>query len=113
METNKSVQMLVSQVVSIAWLRSCLEVGINFTNKETGQNEDNELTIYDSFLRQLDLFDVPDVRMNPKIIEKNIYEVLGSYLLKNRNPDLRKVLTSVQFMEAMEEKLLSIKKAKK
>jgi hypothetical protein len=113
MEISKAVEMLVSQIVSIAWLRSCLEVGVTFTNKETGQSEDNELFIYDSFLRQLDLFDVPDVRMNPKIIEKNIYEVVGSYLLKNKNHDLRKTLVSVHFMEAMQQKLQTVREKKR
>lgn len=109
MEINKSVEMLVSQIVSIAWLRSCLEVGVTFTNKETGESEENELRIFDSFVRQLDLFDVPDVRMNPKIVEKNIYEVIGSYLLKNKNYDLRKTLTSVQFVEAMNHKIYQLR----
>jgi hypothetical protein len=80
MEITKEVETLVTQVVSIAWLRSCLEVGIRFRNKDTGVDEENELRIYESFVRQLDLFDMPDVKVNPKILEKNIYEVLGNYL---------------------------------
>jgi len=108
-EISKTTEMLVSQVVSIAWLRSCLEVGITFRNKETGENEDNELQIYDSFMRQLDLFDVPNVKMNPKIIEKNIYEVIGNYLVFSKQPELRKTLVSVQFMQAMQEKIKGLK----
>ena len=113
MEITREVEMLVTQVVSIAWLRSCLEVGIRFRNKDTGVDEENELRIYESFVRQLDLFDMPDVKVNPKILEKNIYEVLGNYLLRTRNIDVRKNLVSAAFSEAMLNKIKDLKGPKK
>ena len=110
MEITKAHEMLVTQIVSIAWLRACLEVGIQFRNKDTGRLEDNEIRIYESFVRQLDLFDMPKVKMSPKLLEKNIYEVLGSYLIYNRNAETRKVLVSAPFMEAMLTKIKEVVK---
>ena len=74
------IGMLVKQINSMAWIRCCMEEGVDFLNKQTGEIEKNEFIIYDNLENHTGLFDVPNAHVSPTGMEKNLLEVIGYYI---------------------------------
>jgi len=94
-------KMLVDQILKIAWIRCCMEEGVDFINKQTGKPEKDEMVILNNFESQTGNFDIPKANASFKGMKKNILEVLGLYLLYNDDDELISTLVSPTFKFAI------------
>ncbi len=104
------VSMMVDQIVSLAWIRCCMEEGVDFVNKGTGETERDERKVYEAFENKTGEFDLPKARVSPNGFEKNILEVLGSYLLYNDNGHIQEMMRAADFRTLMLRKIEELRK---
>jgi hypothetical protein len=107
-----TLELFAKQIITLSWLRCAVEEGTTFINKQTGEAEENELIIYSNINSGSGLFDLPDVACTPRGLEKNLYEVLGSFVVQNKNPDVLALIISPEFIAIMEEHIKDIKARK-
>ena len=107
---NNIMKMLVDQIVSLAWIRCCMEEGVDFINLHTGGTERDERTIYAAFENRTGEFDVPKARVSPSGFEKNILEVVGSYTLYQDNGQVREIMQAPEFRTLMDRKIQELRK---
>lgn len=100
-----NTELLIKQITSLAWIRAAIESGVDFVNKETAESELDEVKIYTNFENKTGLFDVPNANVSPKIFEKNVLEVIGSYVLNSKNPELLRTLLTSEFRRGIIEKI--------
>lgn len=102
-------KMLVEQCIALSWFRCLMEEGYDFVNKLTGEVEKNEMTIYKSFQQNAGLFDMPAAKCSPKGLEKNLFEVIGTLVVYNKNTTVSNVLQSEVFTKAIQEHIEKIR----
>lgn len=107
-----TLELFARQIITLSWLRCAIEEGTTFINKQTGEFEENELRIYSQIQAGTGVFDLPDVVCTPKGLEKNLYEVLGSFVVQNKNPEILNLIISPEFINLMENHLKDIKARK-
>jgi len=103
------VDLVVQQIVALAWIRCVQEEGVDFVNKYTGAIETDEILIYDSLQKQEGLFDVPAAKGSKWGLEKNMLEVIGGYLLYSEDPQILTVMTSQTFKQHVKNKIEEIR----
>ena len=107
-----TLELFAKQIITLSWLRCAVEEGTTFINKHTGETEENELVIYSNISSGSGVFDLPDVACTPRGLEKNLYEVLGSFIVQNKNPDVLALIISPEFVSRMEDHIKDIKARK-
>lgn len=100
---------LITHVVSLAWLRCCMEEGVDFLNKHTGTIETNEVVIYNHLQQQSGAFDLPNAKCTPKGLEKNLLEVIGNLVVHNENQQIKDMLISESFAAQIKDYIKRIK----
>lgn len=103
------IEMLTTQVISLAWFRCLMEEGYDFINKVSGEIETNEITIFRSFQNNTGMFDLPAALCSPKGLEKNLLEVIGNLAVYNTNPAIKEVLNSAEFISAIQKHIEKIR----
>ena len=107
-----TLELFARQIITLSWLRCAVEEGTTFVNKQTGETEENELVIYSHIQSGTGVFDLPDVVCTPRGLEKNLYEVLGSFIVQNKSPEILEMVISPEFVELMERHVEDIKNRK-
>lgn len=97
--------LLVKQIIGLSWIRCCMEEGVSFINKETGENETSEKVVFDAFEAQSGLFDMPKANVSPAGMEKNIKEVIGSYILYGTSSQINQLLLSLEVTQQIRDKI--------
>jgi len=105
-----AAEMLAKQIIGLSWIRCCMEEGVDFRNKQTGEVESNERVIFDNFEHQTGVFDLPSCKVSPYGMEKNLLEVIGSYTIYNKSPGIRDILFSEAFSEKIDSKIQEIRR---
>jgi len=98
------VEMLIKQVLALAWIRCVIEEGVDFKNKRTNKLERDEKVIYQALETSSGEFDVPAARGSKYGLEKNIHEVLGGFVLQGA-PEILKLMLSNAFRTQITTKL--------
>ena len=104
------IKIVVDQVVSLAWLRCCMEEGVDFVNRHTQEVERDERKIYAAFENKTGEFEVPKARVSPTGFEKNILEVVGSYLLNVNNHQVHEIMQTPDFKSTMNRKIQELRR---
>lgn len=102
-------EMLVTQVIALAWFRCLMEEGFDFKNKLTGEVETNEITIYRNLQAKTGAFDMPAALASPRGLEKNLLEVIGNLVIYNTNPAVKDAINSVEFTDAVQKHIHKIR----
>lgn len=92
-----TAQELGDRIVALAWIRCLMEEGVDFVSATTGVAEKSELAVLDDWSNQRGEFSVPKANAKPAWLEKNIYEVVGNFLLKEPTADILNILMSRDF----------------
>jgi hypothetical protein len=95
-----SAKALCEYVLGVSWIRCLMEEGVDFVDQRTNEPEFDENTIYGNYLKNTKAFVLPKANASPKGYDKNIREVLGSFLLEGDAERLA-VLTSAEFRSLM------------
>jgi hypothetical protein len=103
------IEMLVTQCISLAWFRCLMEEGFDFVNKQTGEIETNEVTIYRKLHAGSGEFDMPAAKCSPKGLEKNLLEVIGNLVVYNTNLSVKEALNTSQFTDAIKQHIEKVR----
>lgn len=90
-----------------------MEEGVNFVNKETGKIETSEKAVFDAFETKNGLFDMPKANVSPKGLEKNVLEVIGSYIVYGTAQEINRLLLSPEVSQRLREKIQTIRNKEK
>jgi len=99
------LQMLIEQIVSLAWIRCLVEEGVTFIHKQTSEVVKDEKRIYQALQAKTGEFDVPAANASPAGMEKNILEVIGHYLIYTENYHIQQILQTPDFSTLIKNKI--------
>lgn len=99
---------LLDQILTLAWIRCAMEEGVNFISKKTKQREQSERAILLDWQNSTGEFDVPKANCSPSGVAKNVLEVVGGYIAYEWDEDITAVITSLPFRHKLKQKLAGL-----
>lgn len=106
---SSDIELLVKQVVALAWIRCVIEEGVDFIDKSTGKRIGDEIEIYRSFEAQEGRFDLPAAKGSRAGLEKNLLEIIGGYSVFSDEPETRALLNHPEFRKQIKHKIETIR----
>lgn len=104
-----SLEKFADQIIKLAWIKGLLSEDFPFINKFDESRERREMIIFQNFEAQTGAFDLPAAEVRPVVMERSIYEVVGQFMLTNKNNDIQLMLQAPELKSLLLQKISQIK----